>query len=193
MGRVHEGPSDSEIVADVLAGETERFELLVRRYETDLVRMALARLGQTDLAEEAVQQSFMSAYKSLHRYDVQANFRRWLVTILINQCRTDYRRLKRATERLDSATDMNAMWAEAATADEHAEQAEHYELLYRLLDQLPKTQAEAIWLRFFGEMKYDELAAAAGCSLATAKNRVRAGLEKLGRMLKALGHEEHVE
>ena len=61
---------------------------------------------------------------------------------------------------------------------------EQSDLLQRLLDELPKVEAEALRLRFCGEMKFTEIADAMSCSLPTAKNRVRCGLERLSEQLR---------
>ncbi len=52
-----------------------------------------------------------------------------------------------------------------------------------LLDTLPEDQADALRLRFYGQMKFQEIADALQCSLTTAKNRVRWGLTRLSRMV----------
>ena len=70
-----------------------------------------------------------------------------------------------------------------ASAGEVAEQRESYERLYEQMSRLESVQADAIWMRFFGRLKYREIAELAGVSLATAKNRVRCGLERLAKLL----------
>jgi RNA polymerase sigma-70 factor (ECF subfamily) len=56
-------------------------------------------------------------------------------------------------------------------------------MLERMLSDLPLPQADALRLRFFGELKYQEIADTMRCSLSTAKNRVRDGLVRLSRQL----------
>jgi RNA polymerase sigma-70 factor (ECF subfamily) len=60
---------------------------------------------------------------------------------------------------------------------------ERSERLNALLDQLPEKQADALRLRFFGGLKFREIAAAMNCSLSTAKNRVRWGLTEMAEQL----------
>ena len=64
-------------------------------------------------------------------------------------------------------------------------QGAHNEELESLLARLPEAQADALRLRFFGELKFQEIADAMGCSLATAKNRVRWGLTTLSSMMQS--------
>src|SRR5206468_2754628 len=63
-------------------------------------------------------------------------------------------------------------------------QAERIERVRELLASLPDEQADALRLRFFGDLTFPEIASALGCSLNTAKSRVRYGLEKIGRSLR---------
>ncbi|MEM7317365.1 MAG: sigma factor, partial [Planctomycetota bacterium] len=91
---------DAAAIADVLAGQRESFGLIVDRYERPLFRVALSRLGDAELAEEAVQEAFLCAYRSLHTYDSRFSFRTWLWTILVNQCRRAYGKAKRTPPTL---------------------------------------------------------------------------------------------
>ena len=84
--------NDGTYVADVLAGRREQFGEIVRKYQGPLMRLAVSRLGRLDLAEDAVQETFLCAFKSLASYDSRFSFRTWLWTILLNQCRRHLRR-----------------------------------------------------------------------------------------------------
>lgn len=174
----------------VKAGKTDQFAELVRRYRPALVRVARGRLGRGDWAEEAVQETFLSAFKSAHTYDERFSFRTWLWTILLNQCRTQLKR--RGRNHVLAWTDAGAgqsLSLDDAPHDQLPSPAsllisrERTELIERLLARLPEKEADALRLRFFGELKFQEIADAVSCSLATAKNRVKSGLLKLAAML----------
>jgi RNA polymerase sigma-70 factor, ECF subfamily len=174
----------------------DAFAEIAKRYHGPLLRVARSRLIREDWAEEAVQETLMAALRSRHTYDASRGFRTWLWTILLNQCTAVRRRQNRAgrvanwTDRGDPAQQP------AASIDEHAlepgdsplaallfkERAEH---LDRLLEQLGEPQADALRLRFFAALKFQEIADAMNCSLLTAKNRVKAGLIKLSELLNA--------
>ena len=190
--------TDGVLIADVLAGRRERFAELVGRYQGALLRLAVSRLGRRDLAEDAVQETFLCAYKSLATYDSRFSFRTWIWTILLNQCR---RSLKRGARhpRVFAWSDHDAAGGETPadswTADERSSPPfagllakERTAALEALLARLPDNQADALRLRFFGELKFHEIAAAMECSLATAKNRVRWGLEALSGMMRGEMH-----
>ncbi len=175
------------IIAEVLSGKTERFGELVGRYQHALIHVATGRLGRLDLAEDATQEAFLCAFKSLATYDSRYSFRTWLWTILLNQCRRAYQKSQRRP-RVDPWTpDCSEM--ETGTHDEQDSPSarlmarESAEQLERLLSELPESQADAVRLRFYGELKYHEIAEAMQCSLSTAKNRVKWGLVKISQQL----------
>jgi RNA polymerase sigma-70 factor (ECF subfamily) len=183
--------SDAQLMARIQRGETELFSELVARYEPALRRVARSRLGRADWADDVVQETFLSAFKSRATFDPQYSFRTWLWTILLRNCHAHYHRRQRSVpvEPLDSDTAR-----EVSTQSEHGgaplaqllakERAEQLELL---LAQLSMAQADALRLRFFGELKFHEIADAMQCSLNTAKNRVRTGLERMAQLLQLAG------
>jgi RNA polymerase sigma-70 factor (ECF subfamily) len=180
---------DALIMRQVQAGDLERFSVLIRRYQRPLLRAALERLGDRDWAEDIVQETFLAAFAGRASYDPSFSFRTWLWTILINLCKRQWKRrasrpaTQSWTELLsDAASPMEPhSTATGLSCVLHAEQIDR---VRALLAELPEEQADALRLRFFGELTFPEIAAALGCSLNTAKSRVRYGLEKIGRVLR---------
>jgi RNA polymerase sigma-70 factor (ECF subfamily) len=180
---------DSALWARVQQGEGECFAELVRRYQWPLQRVARSRLGRRDWAEEVVQEAFLAAYKSCASYDPRYGFRTWLWTILLNQCAAYYHRQRRSlahagrgdaramSEPADERGGEQGTPLGALLAHERSAQLETY------LRQLSTVQADALRLRFFGGLKYQEIAETMACSLNTAKNRVRWGLEHLAKRI----------
>lgn len=184
--------SDGTLIAAVLAGETDQFAQLVERYQGQLFRAARSCMGRPDWAEDVVQETFLCVFKSLHTYNSQYSFRTWLWTILLNQCRRQLKKFSRglfigAWSQSTGDDDLRATLAEQLKSDEapSARMAtkERSELLDSLLAKLPEGQADALRLRFFGGLKFQEIAETMECSLSTAKNRVRWGLTKLAEYL----------
>ncbi|MBI1310418.1 sigma-70 family RNA polymerase sigma factor [bacterium] len=186
--------SDDQIMQRVLDGQPELFEELVRRHRPSLLRTAQHTLRNHALAEEAVQETFLAAYAKRTTFDPQFPFRGWLWTILLNNCRTIGRREQRRTDRtqlhsfddeqLKSHADDEAL-ASVLTAERDA-------LLSQHLDRLPDVQADALRLRFFGGLTFEEIAAAMNCSLNGAKLRVKSGLERLAASIRHAhsGHQD---
>src|SRR5438552_15663874 len=85
---VREGPSDAEVVARVLGGDREAFGLIVRRYESGLLRFATRVLGGRDAAADAVAESLVRAYRHLAQCRDPERLRSWLYRITGNRCRS---------------------------------------------------------------------------------------------------------
>ena len=184
------------LIAAVLAGEREQFSVLVGRYQRALLRVASSRLGRDDWAEDVVQETFLCALKWLHTYDSQYSFRTWLWTILLNQCYRCWKKRSRdlligswpEMEKQQEASAVMARQLRSEQTPSHQLLArERSQLLDAILVRLPEPQADALRLRFFGELKFPEIATAMGCSLSTAKNRVKWGLMKMAEYLGPTG------
>lgn len=195
--------TDAALMRLVQEGRSDRFALLVERYERPLLRVAHSRLGRVDWAEEAVQETFLSAFKSAHTFDTRCSFRTWLWTILINQCRTSHRRRARdvratswdgphALEEHAGGPPRRLVSGDPAPLDRLLAK-ERTAQLEAMLSHLSDVQADAVRLRFFGGLKFHEIAETMGCSLSTAKNRVRWGLMKLTEMIGELSCEARRE
>jgi RNA polymerase sigma-70 factor (ECF subfamily) len=184
--------TDGMLIAAVLAGDQEQFAELVQRYQRALLRVAASRLGRQDWAEDVVQETFLCALKWLRSYDSRYSFRTWLWTILLNQCHRHWKKHSRGlfvgswpeTEQQHevSAEIIRQLQREDSPA-QHLLARERAQLLDGLLLRLPEVQADALRLRFFGGLKFPEIAAATNCSLSTAKNRVKLGLARLAEFL----------
>ncbi len=80
--------SDAALVQQVLNGDADAFTRLVDRYYERCGRFAVRMLGNRDDAEDALQATFLRAYRSLGRYQERDRFSAWLYRILVNQCRS---------------------------------------------------------------------------------------------------------
>jgi RNA polymerase sigma-70 factor (ECF subfamily) len=192
--------SDAAVMERVQAGELEQFATLIRRYQPALLRVARSRLGDASWAEDVVQETFLAVYKARHTYDPGRNFRTWLWTILINQCRAHGQKRSRwlriftrsqSGESETAISDNPPVDSQDVEPLERLMAAERAALLEELLAKLPVAQGDALRLRFFGELKFQEIADATGCSLLTAKNRVRLGLLRLSQLISARGTIAH--
>ena len=187
--------TDRELMRLAKAGDEQACADLFGRYRQGLLRTARGRLARQDLAEDVVQETFLAAFKSRHTYDERYGFRTWLWTILINQCRAAQSKLARRP-RVAAWSDMPSRaegepqgWMDdppdaAALPLEGLLRRERGGQLESCLLQINPDQADALRLRFYGGLKFEEIAACQECSLGTAKNRVKWGLLKLSELLR---------
>src|SRR5712691_5266061 len=126
---VREGPSDAEVVARVLGGDREAFGLIVRRYESGLMRFATRVLGGRDAGADAVAESFVRAYRHLASCREPARLRTWLYRIVSNRCKSHLTRRPVASVSLDEAPAL----ADPADNEAALERAEQLGLVQRAL------------------------------------------------------------
>jgi|GWRWMinimDraft_6_1066014.scaffolds.fasta_scaffold15500_2 RNA polymerase sigma-70 factor (ECF subfamily) len=170
-------PSDAQIVRAVLLGDVDVFAHLVDRYHARCLRVATHLLGDSDDAEDAVQEAFVRAYRHLGSYRERDRFGAWLLRIVVNQCRTrvtrEARYLPFDAEQHDSesATDSTAN-----LGDQRAE-------LAHALAQLGPDQREALVLRFAEELSYEEISSLTGVGISALKMRVQRACTRMRVLL----------
>jgi RNA polymerase sigma factor (sigma-70 family) len=150
-------PGDDRLVARVRAGDQQAFERIVDRYERPLLSFCRHMLGRAHDAEEAVQQTFVSAYQSLVRHpERDINLRPWLFTIARNSS------LSMLRSRRDHADIADVEPATSGLA-EMAEQRDDLRHLLADLAELPDDQRAALLLFEIGALERNEIAAVIGC------------------------------
>lgn len=143
---------DGELVRRVLAGDVERFGELVERYRVEFGRLAEGLVGDADVAEDALQEAFIAAYRNLGKCRDPDRFRVWFYRIVANCCH-DARRSWRPAVPLEG---VDAPARERT--EERVEGAELGERLRRALETLPLDQREAFVMKELQEMSYEEMA-----------------------------------
>ena len=174
-----EGSSDGVIVSRVLRGDADAYAVLVGRYRDRYARYAFHMLGNREDAEEALQDAFTRAYRSLSRCEEPERFGAWLFRILVNRCRTlGARRGRRArTFVVDEGAILDA-------AEEHpADRAAWREEIDRALQQLRPEQREAFLLKYVEDMGYDEMSQLTGVGVSALKMRVMRACDRLRELL----------
>jgi RNA polymerase sigma-70 factor (ECF subfamily) len=171
-------PSDAELVQRVRQGDLDAYGPLMTRYRLRFGRYAFHLLGNESDAEEALQDAFSLAYRSLERCRHPDRFGAWLFRILVNRCRTAATRRGREEARrapLEAADGVGV----AHPADE----AMRREEIHRGLDRLVPEQREAFLLKYVEELSYEEMAELTGAGESALKMRVKRACERLRDLL----------
>jgi len=176
--------SDAALISQVLNGNAEAYGALVARYRERYARFAVHMLGEREDAEEALQDAFVRAYRSLAQCADPARFDAWLFRILANRCRTaGARRARRARTFIRDETALGE-----ASAEHPAERREWREEIHRALERLEPDQREAFLLKHVEDLSYEEMSALTGAGISALKMRVKRACERL-RVL--LGEAQH--
>jgi RNA polymerase sigma-70 factor (ECF subfamily) len=171
--------TDADLVQAVLRGDQSAFARLVDRHAAACLRYATRMLGNREDAEDAAQEMFVRAHSALARFDGSVAFRTWLMTILINRCRTmlDRRRTRdaRFVHDHDAAT--------SAPVESDAEASALRDAIEKALARLEPSQREAFLLKHVEQLSYDEMASITGSGVSALKMRVQRACERLQTLL----------
>jgi RNA polymerase sigma-70 factor (ECF subfamily) len=178
--------SDEKLVERMRAGSNPAGEELVRRYYQPLVRYLQRLCGNDQLAEELHQQTWLSVLEHLPRFDPASGsggFKAWLFRIATNKANDYWRshgREKAAKEGLKLVTE-----EEAPEAGLRLHNSEQEQKLQWAIQQLPENQKQVLLLRYYGNLKFIEIAEMLGCPLNTALGRMHKAMLKLKEMMEA--------
>ncbi len=168
---------EHELIKRSKQGDLNSFNQLVESYQGLVYNVALRMLGDAQAAEDAAQDTFLSAWKSLGRFK-GGNFKAWLLQIAANACRDQLRHLKRhPTMPLESLSFEPLSSAESP--EDYALRQELSQQIQRGLDTLPPEQRLAVLLFDIQGFSYEEVAKVMGCSLGTVKSRLSRGRAQL--------------
>ncbi len=179
--------SDEELLRRLRFGETAAGETLARRYYPTLMRYLIRVVGSNHLAEELLQQTWLSVLEHIDKFDVGSNsggFKAWLFRIATNKANDSWRsrgREKAAKTGLKLVTEQ-----QAGDASQRMDASEQQEKLRRAIAQLPENQRQVLLLRYYSEMKFVDIAQTLGCPLNTALGRMHKAMLKLKELL---GHD----
>jgi RNA polymerase sigma-70 factor (ECF subfamily) len=175
------GPTDLEAVNEVVRGNREMFEVIVRRYNAQLYRAGMAYLRDHARTEDAMQNAYLKAFRNLHRFRGNAAFGTWLTRIIINECLMMLRREKRFTmETIDGGEAHGNDEPLAAPASEPLHQQEMKAVLEQAIQALPRRHRAVYLLREVQQLSTAETARCLGLSTDNVKvslHRAREGLK----------------
>jgi RNA polymerase sigma factor (sigma-70 family) len=157
--------SDERLVQRVRAGSEQAFAVLYERHYRKLLSFCRHMLGSPEEAEDAVQQSFVNAYRDMLRDDKELNFRPWLYRIARNQCITTLRGRRVAVEHLESEPSTVGLAQVVADRDE-------LRGLLQDLARLPDDQREALVLAELHDNSHSEVAEILACDREKVKSLV---------------------
>ncbi|HWN56632.1 MAG TPA: RNA polymerase sigma factor [Methylomirabilota bacterium] len=190
---------DEELIAEVLAGQTDSFSELAGRHRQRVERLCRRFFSDEEMARDIAQESFIRAFTALASYRAEMPFGGWLRAIVVNLCYDELRRRRRRPEELVgdfSAPEVQWMQlVNGATPEqlvgEAEERRESYNLAHRLLDTLKPEDRMVMVLKESEELSVSEIAQTLGWSEAKVKIRAfraRQALRKQAeRMLAAEG------
>ena len=171
--------TDGEVVRAVLAGNVERYAVLVARYRDRHARYAARMLGSLDAAEDAVQDALVRAFDRLADCREPEKFAGWLFLIVRNRCFAERRRRQREAPLSQEGTDIEA----PERSESAVERLERAAALEQAVGQLTPEQRDAFVLKHVEGLSYNEIAQLTGATVASLKMRVHRAYDRLRELM----------
>jgi RNA polymerase sigma-70 factor (ECF subfamily) len=174
------GISDGELIQRVGTGDREAFETLYERFARAVFGLALRRLGDREHAEDAVQDTFASLWRSAGSYRPERGpGGPWLYAVARNAI------VDRARARREVTGEAPDVASTEAGPDERAEAGWKAFVVHRAFAELPANERAVLELAYWGGLSQSEIADFLNVPLGTVKTRTRNGLSRLADMLES--------
>jgi RNA polymerase sigma-70 factor (ECF subfamily) len=170
--------SDAELIQRAGAGDRSAFDTLYRRYARPVFGLALRRLGDRGRAEDAVQETFASIWRSARTYRPERGpGAPWLYAVARNAI------VDRGRARPEPPADAPEEASGEPGPPDRAEESRVAWRVHRALEELPEREREVIALAYWSGLSQSEIAEFLGIPLGTVKTRTRAALQRLSELL----------
>ena len=172
--------SDGELIQRTGEGDRAAFDKLYRRYARPVFGLALRRLGDRGRAEDAVQETFVSIWRSASTYKPERGpGAPWLYGVARNAI------VDRSRARSEPAAEAPDEPSLEPGPDDRAEQSWTHWQVHGALERLPEREREVIALAYWSDLSQSEVAARLGIPLGTVKTRTRSALMHLAEILES--------
>lgn len=184
--------SDEQLVKNYANGDSDAFDTLLARYQQKIYSYILFLVHDDEVADDLFQETFMKAIVTIRqgRYVESGRFSAWLTRIAHNLVIDKYRQDRNSNVISNDASDAD-LFNDASLSDITVEMKMITEQsltdVGRLLKKLPDNQKEVLYMRFYQDLSFKEIADATGVSINTALGRMRYGLINLRKMVSDRG------
>lgn len=170
---------EREILIELKHGERRNLSWLMDHYGEALMRYLVATTGSREMAEDVFQDTWVRTMTGIHRFDLSRPFSAWLYRIARNRAYDCLRRRKRRKWLSLGPGDAEELIPEIRAPGDFRNDLIAADMLATLLAGLDPVLRELIWLRFYQEMSYEELADHCEVPLGTIKSRLARALDQL--------------
>ncbi len=189
--------SDQELVEKFVNGQATAFNALAYRWQKKIYQFAWRLTCSAESAQDICQETFIRAYRNLHRLQDREKFSTWLYQIALNLCKDRHKTKKRwfvsiqelVSEHAETQALPKPLWSdETEQPDQQALRQETCKLIQDALAALPEEQRIVVIMKHYQGFKFDEIADILQEPVNTVKSRMYYGLTA---MRKSLEKNEH--
>jgi RNA polymerase sigma factor (sigma-70 family) len=165
--------SDNDIIAKVITGETGLFEILIRRYNPYLYKTGRSYNYSHEDTQDLMQESFISAYLNLAKFENRASFKTWIIKIMLNQCWQKQQKLSYKNETRQEISENSASMFVSPTDTQSAiMNKELNNVIENALKEVPENYRMVFTLREINGMNVAETADAMNITEMNVKVRL---------------------
>ncbi len=178
--------SDEEIVSRVLAGDTVLYEIIMRRYNQLLYRVARSILRNDVEAEDVMQDAYVRAYEHLRQFAGRSEFRTWLTRIAVHEALARLRREKRFASsgpNQGEGDSMDLLASSQPSPERQVADSELRSLLEQSILALPDSYRSVYVLRDVEQMGIEEVSRILDLTESTVKVRLHRARRALRKMI----------
>jgi RNA polymerase sigma-70 factor (ECF subfamily) len=172
--------ADEELMQLVRAGDAQAFEIVFDRHSGAAFSLAYRMCGRQAMAEDIVQEAFVSLWRSGARYDAtRGSVRTWVLSVVRNRTIDAFRRESAKGSRDVSEEGIAERMAAPELTDAEVERRDEARQVRKALVELPPDQRQVIELAYFGGFTHSQIADMLELPSGTVKGRMRLGLTKM--------------
>jgi len=191
----YKGLTDEQLAMRYAEGDNRAFDVLLERNQERVYTYILFVAGDRHVADDIFQETFVKVISTLRegRYSDTGKFSYWLMRIAHNVM-MDWFRAQRNSRRVEPTADNELQNLKSASVSEGGRESELVRQqvmsdVRRLMEALPAPQREVVFMRFYQDMPFKEIAAMTGVSINTSLGRMRYAVMNMRKMAK----EHHIE
>lgn len=185
-GQQKASENDDDLILKVQKGDSNSFDLLVKRYQKRIYFLAYRMVKSHDHADDLAQETFIHAYSAIRSFKVGYNFYTWLYRICINLSINFLKRQKFMISESQFDEEKNPLEKEKARVDtaDHLANKELEIKIDRALNLLPPKLKAVLILRIYEDLSYEEIARTLNISMGTVMSRLFRARERMQETLK---------
>ncbi len=179
--------ADEDLMQLVQRNDARAFEVVYERHSGAAFSLAYRMVGRGNVAEDVVQEAFLSLWRSGARYErTRGSVRTWVLGIVHHRAIDQLRRASVHDKRRASDEGLEERIESGERTDTEVARRDEAATIRSAMDSLPAEQSHVIELAYFGGFTHTEIAEILGAPVGTVKGRMRLGLEKLRNSLRML-------
>ncbi len=163
--------NESQWLTRAQKGDSQAFAHLVETYQRPVYNMCYRMLNNAEDAEDAAQETFLRAYKSIKRYDKNRPFATWLLSIAAHYCIDRIRKQRMKVVSMEDLPHLQIL-DDSPGPEAIMSRSEEQNNVRRILDSLSPTDRAAVIMYYWYDFSYDEIAKALSLTMSAVKSRL---------------------